>query len=187
MNRKFLEDLGLEKDTIDKVMAEHGKTVKDLKSDDVDELKKTNDTLQSQLTEREKDLDDLKKKYEGDDGLSSQLETLQTKYNEQKTTYEQQLEQIKFDSLLNDALSQSGVRNVKAARALLDMEKLAMADDKEELLGYEEQIKAIEESDGYLFDKGTNTGGYKPTGGNPPADKEPSSMHEAIAQTIKEN
>jgi len=52
MNRKFLEELGLEKETIDQVMAEHGKAIQAVKpADDYEELKEANATLEQQVQE----------------------------------------------------------------------------------------------------------------------------------------
>lgn len=50
MNRKFLEELGLEKEVIDKVMAEHGKAIQAVKpAEDYEELKNTKATLEQKL------------------------------------------------------------------------------------------------------------------------------------------
>ena len=54
MNRKFLEDLGLEKETIDKIMAEHGKAIQSAKPEDYDTLKEENKTLQGTINELNK-------------------------------------------------------------------------------------------------------------------------------------
>lgn len=51
MDRKFLEGLGLEKEAIDKVMAEHGKSVQAAKPADYDDLKSAKDTLEKQVEE----------------------------------------------------------------------------------------------------------------------------------------
>lgn len=45
MNREFLEGLGLEKEVINKVMAEHGKTIQSVKPEDYDDIKIDNKTL----------------------------------------------------------------------------------------------------------------------------------------------
>lgn len=51
MNRKFLEELGLEKEAIEKIMAEHGKTIQSVKPDDYEELKDAKTTLEKQISE----------------------------------------------------------------------------------------------------------------------------------------
>src|SRR5690625_5114099 len=76
MKREFLEELGLEKEVIDKVMAEHGKTIQELKpaQDELDGLKTDKASLEKQLTDLQntlatkeeelKVIDDLKKENE---------------------------------------------------------------------------------------------------------------------------
>lgn len=58
MNRKFLEELGLEKDAIDSIMAEHGKAIQAVKpTEDYEDLKNTNATLEQQLADLQNTLD----------------------------------------------------------------------------------------------------------------------------------
>ena len=61
MNREFLEKLGLEKEVIDKVMAEHGKTIQEIKPKDYDDIKIENKTLKDTVTTLENSL----KEFEG--------------------------------------------------------------------------------------------------------------------------
>ncbi len=61
MNREFLENLGLEKETIEKVMAEHGKTIQSIKPDDYDDIKMENKTLKDTIVSLETSL----KEFEG--------------------------------------------------------------------------------------------------------------------------
>ena len=59
MNRKFLEELGLEKEVIDKVMAEHGKTIQSIKPDDYDDIKAENKTLNDTVVDLQKSMKDF--------------------------------------------------------------------------------------------------------------------------------
>lgn len=61
MNREFLEKLGLEKEVIDKVMAEHGKTIQSVKPTDYDDIKADNKTLKDTVATLENSL----KEFEG--------------------------------------------------------------------------------------------------------------------------
>ena len=52
MNREYLKGLGLEKEVIDAIMAEHGKTVQSIKpTEDFESLKSEKETLAQQLAE----------------------------------------------------------------------------------------------------------------------------------------
>ncbi|HHB1724937.1 TPA: phage scaffolding protein, partial [Listeria monocytogenes] len=60
MQREYLKGLGLEDEVINKVMAENGKDVTAAKQQ-LSEVEAERDGLKSQLTQRDKDIDDLKK------------------------------------------------------------------------------------------------------------------------------
>ena len=60
MNREFLEKLGLEKEVIDKVMAEHGKAIQAAKPEDYEDLKTANSTLNKQVTDLQNALEGYK-------------------------------------------------------------------------------------------------------------------------------
>ena len=67
MNRKFLEELGLEKEVIDKVMAEHGKTIQEVKPKDYDEIKSAKENLEKQVKDLNGTLTATNEKYAGYD------------------------------------------------------------------------------------------------------------------------
>lgn len=148
MNREFLKGLGLDDAAIDKVMAEHGKTVETHKAKATD-LQTSVTDLTSQLTQRDKDLTDLKGKAKGSEDLQNQLTDLQGKYDTEKAGFEEKIKQQTFDYALERALSDAKAKNPKAVKALLDKEAIKLDGDK--LLGLEEQLKTLTESDGYLF------------------------------------
>lgn len=79
MNRKFLEELGLEKDAIDKVMAEHGKTIQSVKPDDYDDLKNDNATLKQQLNDLQTTLDSHQDELNSVGDLKKQVESYKLK------------------------------------------------------------------------------------------------------------
>ena len=63
MNRGFLEKLGLEKEVIDKVMAEHGKTINEVKPKDYDEIKSAKEKLEKQVKDLNRTLTATNEKY----------------------------------------------------------------------------------------------------------------------------
>jgi chromosome segregation ATPase len=148
MKREFLTDLGLETEQVNKIMAEHGKTVNSLK-DEADKAKDDADALKGQLSDRDKQLKDLSKKAEGNEDLQEQIKKLQEDNKKVKHDYEQKLTEKTFDYSLDKALADAKAKNPKAVKALLNKEAIKLDGDK--LLGLEEQLKSIQESDGYLF------------------------------------
>lgn len=136
MNREFLKGLGLEDDAIDKVMAEHGKTVNATKQE-LTNVTTDRDGLKEQLTERDTQLEKLSKV--DAKGLQAEIERLKGENATQA-----------FDFSLEKALTGAKVRNPKALKALLDSDVLKLDGDK--ILGLDGQLEAIKESDPYLFE-----------------------------------
>lgn len=92
-----------------------------------------------------KDLQNTVEKFDGVDvdGLKSSLASLQEKYDADVTA-------AKLDGALNLALMEAKVKNPKLAKGALDLSALKL--DGEKLLGLEDQIGKLKESDPYLFD-----------------------------------
>lgn len=105
--------------------------------------------LKGQLSERDKQLEELSSKAQGSEELQNQIKALQEQNKATQTEYEQKLQQQQFDFALDKSLSAAKVKNTKALKALLDMDTIKL--DGENLKGLEEQLKAIKESDSYLF------------------------------------
>ena len=110
MKRKFLEDLKLEKETIDKIMDEHGKDVTKLTTER-DNFKNQYETAQT-----------AQKGFEGVDvnELQTKISTLNTQLANKDTEWQGKLDELEFSGLLKDAVKGAGARNDKAVIALLD-------------------------------------------------------------------
>lgn len=128
------------------------------------ELGKANDTI--------KGLRETVAKFDGVD-----LDKLKKDASEWENKYNTDIAAVKLDNAVNMALMQAKAKNPKLAKAALDMSVIKM--DGENLLGFNEQIDKLKESDGYLFEveqkqddtKGggafvMNTGGGHNGGGN---------------------
>ena len=170
MKREELKKLNLTDEQIDKVMSLHGADVENSKSK-IDELNKTNESLQSQIAERDKDLKTLKKQAGDNEELTNQFKELQNKYKQDTENLTKELQQTKLNSAVDSALSKAKVRNSKAAKALLNMDEVKL-NNKGELEGLDEQISSLQKSDGYLFDQG-NKEPYQPQGGGGNTDPDP--------------
>lgn len=169
MKREELKELGLTDEQIGSIMALHGVTVNELNSR-VSTAEQQATQYQEQLEKNQNELNDFKANVKGNEDLTKQLEDLQSKFDEIKTSSEQQIADLKKSSAIDLALTQAGAKNIKAAKALLDSESLELTD--EGLKGLDEQLTALKESDGYLFGSNEpvppNPEGKKATfGGNP--------------------
>ena len=103
--------------------------------------------LQEQLNNRDEQLEELKKV--DAEGLQAKIDELQQQNEATKAEYEEKLQQQAFEHKLHDVLKDSGVRNVKAVKALLDIDEIKLDGDK--LLGLDGQLEKLKETDDYLF------------------------------------
>lgn len=146
MERKFLEELGLDKEVIDKVMAQHGKDIEAHKSV-AENAAKDRDTYKGQL-------EDVSKKLKAFDGvdveaLRGEVDTLKKDIATKETEFQSQLAGRDFQALLTSGITAAKGKNPKAIMALLDMDALkASKNQKEDTVA---ALKALAESDAYLF------------------------------------
>lgn len=171
MNREFLKGLGLDDAAIDKVMAEHGKTVESHKTK-TSGLEASVTDLQGQLTQRDTDLKDLKKKAEGSEELQTQLTTLQATYDADKAGFETKLKDTQLNSALKLALT-GKVHDTDLVTTLIDKATIELSADGNVAKGLDEQIKTLQASKSFLFVPEVNPAagvvisGAKPVEGNP--------------------
>lgn len=129
------------------------------------EINEENKTLKQSVSDRDKQLEDLKKSSGDNADLKKQIETLQQQNTEQKKTYDAELAQLKLDNAIDTALTAAGAKNAKAVKALVDITKVKIGDDGK-LAGWDEQLAAVQKSDAYLFEakqqKQTNFKGFQP-------------------------
>lgn len=190
MKREFLKDMKLTDEQIDAIMAENGKDVNGLK-EQVNSLTTEKDGLQSQLTERDTQLKDLKGKVKDSDELTAEIDKLQKANKEAKEKYEADLTAQQKSFLIDKALTNAGARNAKAVSSLLDLDSVEVKDGQ--LIGLDDQLKALRDSDGYMFKEDPQPnetqpqGGVQITGGQPKPESAPKiDMAHASYQEIKE-
>ncbi len=103
-----------------------------------------------QLADRDKQLKALGEKAKGNEELTAQIDELKKQNETAKAEYEDKLKKQAFDHTLERALAGAKVKNVKAVRALLDMEMIKL--DGDTLKGLDEQVTKLKETDAYLFE-----------------------------------
>ncbi|WP_406846068.1 phage scaffolding protein [Bacillus safensis] len=106
--------------------------------------------LKSQLDERDQQLTALQKQAKGNEELQNAIEQLQEENKKVSEEYQQKLDKQAFDFALESALRDAKARNIKSVKANLNVEDLKLAGDK--VIGLDEQLAALKESDGYLFE-----------------------------------
>lgn len=98
------------------------------------------DNFKTQLTDTNGQLDKIKKEAGDNEALKKQIEDFKTEAKAKDEKYQAELTQVKTDNLLERELITAGAKNIKAAKALLDMSKVKL--DGETLIGLKEQIEA---------------------------------------------
>lgn len=161
MKREFLQELGLEKEAIDKIMAQNGM--------DINEAKKGVEAMEKELeTAKESIKSFQKEKGEQDvEGLKKRLTELQGKYDTDVQALQSDLQQTKLNGALEAAMTKSGAKNTKALRGLLDMGKIQFQDGA--LTGFDEQIEQIKAENDYLFNE-PKSWGQRHNATTPPRD-----------------
>lgn len=161
--KKELISLGVTEELAEKV----ANSLKDsyVPKTQLDEKNKELETLKKSVSEHEKQLEELKKTAGSNEALTQQIAELQKQNAEQKKAHDAEMNQLRLDNAINNALSAAGAKNSKALRALLDNSKLKLGDDGK-VTGLDDQIAALQKSDAYMFhDKNTKFQSYQP--GNP--------------------
>lgn len=164
MKRNQLKDLGLDEDQIKAVMDLNGEDINNAKSGN-DAIIEENNALKAQIAERDKDLKNLRKNAKDNEELSNSYKKLETKYKNDTADLTNKLNQTRLTSAVDRALSASKVRDTKAIKGFLDMDKVKL-DDQGNLSGLDEQIKEIRQTAPYIFDEGTKQN-YEPNNGTP--------------------
>ena len=130
MKREFLTELGLEKETIDKIMAEHGKTI----SIEKQAHESAVNDLQEKLTEATEAITKASESNESIEKIQQELEDYKTKYEEVNTTLESERKLLK----IKEALTAEGGQDLDYL-----MYKLGEVEDIEKL---DELVSNLKES-----------------------------------------
>ncbi|MEE0138245.1 phage scaffolding protein [Fusobacterium ulcerans] len=154
MTKEILMKMGLTEEQATKVLEAHGIAIngKYIPKERFDEVNTKVKQLETSVSERDKQLDDLKKSTGDVEALKTQIQTLQNDNKTKEEAYKVELSNLKKNNALELALTGAKVKNSKAIKALLDDEKIKLKDDGT-LEGLSEQLEAIKKTDAYLFEE----------------------------------
>ena len=182
MKRKFLEDMGLEKEQIDKILDENSQDIGKAKGDfekvqtDLTAAQQEIVNLKNQVADRDGQLETLKNSTGDVEAMKKQIETLQADNKAKDEIHAAEIKQLKIDAAIESALTGAKAKNNTAVKALLkDLDKAEIGEDGT-IKGLAEQLEALQKSDAYLFDaketKKTKVKGAEPgESGNEEGDK----------------
>ena len=167
--KELLKKAGIEEGKLEGVIADISKELPKyfIPKDKYNEAAEAKKKLEADIQERDKQLEELKKAAGSNEELKKQITDLQEANKKAGEEWQAKMAQMQLDFAIEKALAAAKAKNAKAVKALLDMEKVKL--DGDQLLGIDEQLKALQQSDQYLFgDSGKVGGGTNPPGaGNP--------------------
>jgi len=109
MKKEFLQELGIDKDVIDKILEENSKDVEKYKSQ-AENSKNDNTTLQSQIKDMEQKLTELQKSTGNAEELKKQLETVQQDYEKEKQAFQKQIAERDYSDAMKNAIEKCGIK-----------------------------------------------------------------------------
>lgn len=169
MKRKFLEDLGLDKETIEKIIDQNSQDIGGYKKK-VEELQETNIQLKKDVETRDTQLEELGKAGSVDD-LKEQLREAQNANETAKAEYEETIKNMKLDAAIEKALT--GAKHADLLSVKFDREKLKLNDDGQ-VEGLESQVKSLKETYKDLFEPSKK--GKDPNNSGLESEKKPEEM-----------
>lgn len=153
MKRSELEALGLTKEQADAVIKINGDDIENAKSVSSAELKNIQtevDSLKNQVKERDTQLETLKGSAGDNEALKQQIADLQKANTDAAAAHESEMTKLKVDFAVEKALTGANAKNIKAVKALLDLED-AKLDKEGNVKGLAEQIEKLTKGEDTKF------------------------------------
>lgn len=132
---------------------------------DVNEAKKK---LETDIAERDTQLETLRKSSGDSEALKTQIETLQAENKTAKEKYEADMKDLKMSTAIKLSLS-GKAHDEDLVSGLFDRTKLILGEDGK-ITGLDEQLNALKSQKAFLFKEGNPDEGkppYTPQGGDP--------------------
>ena len=191
MKKEDLIKLGLTEEQAEKVAEVFAEELKGFipksRFDEVNEAKKR---LQEDLKKRDEQLEELKK-IDAEE-LKAEITRLQEENKQTQKQYEEELSKIKLENAIEKALISAKAKNIKAVKALLDLEKIKL--NGEELIGLKEQIDNLQKAEDskFLFDVADEKPSFKGIKPGEKTDKsgtddQPKTLADAIRTKLFQN
>lgn len=120
-----------------------------------DEVNDERKKLESDVKERDTQLENLKNTTGDIEALRKEITSLQEENKKKDEKYASELRQLKIDTAVKDALTSAKARNVTAVKALLKNLDKAELDENGVIKGLAEQLESLKQTDGYLFETKT--------------------------------
>lgn len=153
MKREFLESLNLDKEVIDKILAENGSDIEREKAKTT-QAKADLADAQAQLADRIKDLDEIKKTAGDAAEIQKSLDELKAKYDAESTEWKKQNKDREYADATTAEITAANLKfsskfAEKAFRDELKAKELKLVEGR--LEGFSDYLKEVQKSDPGTF------------------------------------
>lgn len=191
MKKEDLIALGLTDEQAEKVLSANAEQLKGfIPKTRFDEVNNAKKQLEKDISDRDNQLETLKNSAGDAESLKTTIAQLQADNKAAAENYQTELAKVKLAGAIDTALLGADVVNIKAVKALLDIDKIKL--DGETLTGINDQIETLKsaEDSKMLFKSETKAGfsGVKPGEGNAGTHTpggQPKSLANAIMAKLK--
>lgn len=148
--KELLKNAGIEESKIDNIVAEVNKEAPKhlIPKDKFNDLSERAKKLETDIADRDKQLEDLSKAAGASEELKAQIAQLQQENQTAKEQYQKELQNITLTSAIKSAIT-GKVHDEDLVAGLFDREKLVIDGDK--VVGLDDQLKTLQESKAFLF------------------------------------
>ena len=169
LKRDMLVEAGItDKSVIDNIMQAYGAGIENAKSQAKSELQAENDSLEQQLEQQSKALNDLQAKEGASEKLKQQLTDLQAKFDTYKTDSEANLARVNKSNAIRLALKDVDAHNSDDLAKFINFDEIELDETGKPKL--DKVIKGLKETSPYLFKQDEQATQPKIfAGGNPSA------------------
>ena len=148
MKREFLRGLGLEEETVQKIVDEHHDTLRDFKNkaEKTESLQEQLDKANEELDNRDKQITDLQKAKDGD---NQELKDKLANYEKENAQYKADMKELKLNNAVKLAVAKDA-NDADDILAFINKDELELQDDGN-VKGLDKAIESLKKSKPYLF------------------------------------
>ncbi|MFJ1815038.1 phage scaffolding protein [Staphylococcus saprophyticus] len=164
MKREFLRGLGLEDETVQKIIDEHHDTLRDFKdkAEKAESLQEQLDKANKELDNRDKQITDLQKAKDGD---NQELKDKLANYEKENAQYKADMKELKLNNAVKLAVAKDA-NDANDVLAFINKDELELQDDGT-VKGLDKAVESLKESKPYLFADNAPKGNTPQDGNNP--------------------
>lgn len=147
LSKEKLLEMGIAEDLADKILEDVNKDY--VPGYRYKEVKDSLESLNSEVSKRDKQIDGLKKLSGNKEELEAEINSLKEANKKAKEEAEENLKAIRKDNAITEYLYNQRVNNVGVLKKLLNNQDIKYEDEK--LIGIDEQMKALREDNSLKF------------------------------------